>query len=112
MSVMRHYPFKASELTRVSHDPELFKRLLVDEPVSCIRSVSSITLGPGDTASEHSHPDDIELFYCVKGLVTVCGTSEPVKISEGDVLVIEPGERHSITEVAETTQLLYMRISR
>jgi quercetin dioxygenase-like cupin family protein len=108
---MREYLFDAARQAPVSHDPGLMKRVLVEEPVSCIRRISHITLNPGDTAKEHAHPDDHELFYCIRGLLTVSVSGESVTLKEGDVLVVDPGEPHSIVEVGAPTEILYMRVA-
>jgi quercetin dioxygenase-like cupin family protein len=108
---MRWYPFETATAAPVTHDPELTKHILMDERISCIRRISRIALNPGYTVSQHSHTDDNELFYCIRGRITVSVDEEPVFMKDGDVLVIEPGEAHAVTGIAEPTELLYMRVA-
>jgi quercetin dioxygenase-like cupin family protein len=108
---MRRDSFETATEAPVTHDPELTKHILMDERVSCIRRISSISLNPGYTVSLHSHTDDNEVFYCISGGITVSVDEQAVILQEGDVLVVEPDEAHAITGIAEPTELLYMRVA-
>lgn len=54
-------------LEPVSHDPGLAKKVLARDPLPSIKHISHIILQPGDSASEHSHSDYVEVFYCIRG---------------------------------------------
>ena len=51
----------------VSHDPGLKKKVLTRGTLPHVKHISQIILQPGDSASEHIHTDDIEVFYCIRG---------------------------------------------
>ncbi|MBI4949782.1 MAG: cupin domain-containing protein [Deltaproteobacteria bacterium] len=96
----------------IRHNPALVKRVLVDEPVSCLRHLSQAIFRPGDTAFTHSHEDAFEVFYCVKGECVFRVKGEEVLLKKGSCLVVEPGEAHSIEKVSKITELLFMLAER
>ncbi|MFC1769743.1 cupin domain-containing protein [Nitrospirota bacterium] len=106
---MKRYSLDTTPFTGVSHDPSLKKQVLMppgelDSPVH----ISHIILPPGATAIEHSHKDKNEIFYGIRGLIifTVNGKEEPLR--PGELVVVEPGESHSIKDVPEESEMLYL----
>lgn len=107
---MRRYTLEDAPERPVSHDPELTKRVLLEEPVSCIWSISHIVLEHGATATAHTHAGSSEVFYCVRGAVTFSVMGEPVLLRKGHLLVVEPGEEHAIVEVSAASEMVYMKV--
>jgi len=109
---MRRSDLKTSKVLPIRHNPALVKRVLLDEPVSCVRHLSQAVFRPGDTAFTHSHDDAFEVFYCVKGECVFRVKWEEVLLKKGSCLVVEPGEAHSIEKVSKITELLFMLVER
>jgi len=91
----------------ISHDPHLSKKVLMRNTLPYVKHVSHVILSPGCRVSEHSHSDGAEVFYCVRGKAIFFIKGETAETMKGHLLVIEPGEPHSIKEVIEETELLY-----
>ena len=94
----------------VSHDRGLKKKVLVRDPFPCIKNISHIILQPGDCASEHSHSDYVEVFYCIRGDAEFFIQGTTLSIRKGHLLFVEPGEVHAIQKVNEETELLYFHV--
>lgn len=109
---MQLFSLDRSPLEPVSHDPGLKKRVLIHNTLPHIKHISHIILQQGDMASEHVHIDTYEVFYCIRGNAEFLIKGEYVTIRKGDLLFVEPGEFHSITEIKEETELLYFRLSK
>lgn len=111
---MKIYSVDSSPLVPVSHDPALKKRVLAgpEEGISCVRHLSHLVLRPGDSASEHSHVDAYEVFYCLRGSVVFRVNGKDVTLKRGVCLVVEPLEKHSITPCSEESELFYFLVSR
>ena len=107
---MKHYTLDAAPERPVSHDPELKKRVLFPEGISCLRHISHIVLKAGSTASAHTHAETTEIFYCVRGAITLCVNHERTHLLPGHLLVIEPGEEHAIVEVPVESEMVYMMV--
>ena len=91
----------------ISHDPHLKKKVLTRNTLPYIKHISHATFQPGSTVSEHSHSDGAEVFYCIRGKAAFFINGETAVIMKGHLLIIEPGELHSISEILEETELLY-----
>lgn len=104
---MKIYTLESTPDVPVRHNPELKKKVLVPEGVSCLRHISHIILRPGDTAFIHSHPEHSEVFYCIRGEAVFGVNNKPVVLKAGSCLIVEPDEVHSIEEVVEETEVLY-----
>jgi quercetin dioxygenase-like cupin family protein len=98
-------------LEPVSHDAGLAKKVLARDPLPSIKHISHIILQPGDSASEHSHSDYVEVFYCIRGDAEFSVQGETLSIKKGHLLLVEPGEKHSIRNVKEETELLYLHVT-
>ncbi len=95
----------------VSHDLKLGKRVLARNPTPPITQISYIMLYPGDSSSEHSHVDYVEVFYCIKGDAEFSVQGKTLSIRKGHLLFVEPGEMHAIQKVNEETELLYFHVT-
>ncbi|GAB4390422.1 MAG: cupin domain-containing protein [Thermodesulfovibrionales bacterium] len=98
-------------LSPVSHDPGLMKKVLFGPgALPHLDAVSHIEFRAGDRASAHRHEDGHEVLFCVRGKMEVVVDGNPVTLSEGGCLVVEPGEAHSIERAEEGSRLFYFRV--
>ncbi len=107
---MKIYSLSKTPVEPVSHDPQLKKRVLVRDGIPHVRNISHVSLRAGDRASSHSHRDAFEILYCLRGRVIFEVEGRDVLVREGDCLVIEPSEVHSIPQVIEDTELFYFKV--
>ncbi len=91
----------------ISHDPQLKKKVLARDPVSNVNRISHVVLPLGSSVSEHSHAAIAEIFFCIRGKSTFSVEGKSFSVRKGHLIIIEPGELHSITGVMEETELLY-----
>ncbi|MBN1122282.1 MAG: cupin domain-containing protein [Anaerolineae bacterium] len=63
-------------------------------PDSNILSMNEAYLDPGREVEEHQHQDAEEIFFILGGRGTMLVDDEPVPLAAGNLLLIEPGERH------------------
>ncbi len=109
---MRRGSLKTSKTVAIRHNPALLKKVLIEEPVSCMKHLSQAIFKPGDTAFEHAHDDAFEVFYCIKGEIVFRVEGEEVLLEKGSCLVVEPKEAHSIETVVSEAELLFMLVER
>jgi len=95
----------------VSHDPGLKKKVLARDPLPSIKNINHIILQPGDRASEHSHSDCVEVFYCMRGDAEFSVQGKTLPIRKGHLLFVERGEMHAILEVKEESEFLYLHVN-
>ncbi len=93
----------------VSHDPALEKQVLLRD-VGTLRALSHIVLPAGSRVSTHSHRDMYEIFYIIRGSILFVVDNRAVELEAGTVLVVEPGETHSIEEVRKECEMLYVHV--
>ena len=60
------------------------------------RLFSRLTLNPGCSIGYHTHEEDAELFYILKGTAEYSDNGEIRTVTEGDVTVCPPGTGHGI----------------
>ena len=53
----------------------------------------------GQTCPMHGHKEKHETFYILKGQVSMTCAGKTQEMSEGDVLAVTPGEKHSFTGI-------------
>ena len=51
-------------------------------------------LAPGQEAEEHRHQDAEEIFFILSGQGMMLVDGQPVPLTTGNLLLIEPGEGH------------------
>ncbi|MFQ5585463.1 MAG: cupin domain-containing protein [Thermodesulfobacteriota bacterium] len=107
---MKHYALDRTPFEPVSHDPSLQKRVLIRDSLPGIKGLSSIVLTPGDDVPVHHHHDAYEVFYVLRGRLLFAVNAEDLLLKQGECLVVEPGEPHSIDIVHEESELLYFKI--
>lgn len=67
--------------------------------------VSRLPVGAtGDT--DHGHPTETEIFYCVEGTVEIFDGETRHELRPHDALVIPPGIPHTLTNVGRVPALL------
>jgi quercetin dioxygenase-like cupin family protein len=86
----------------VSHDPEILKRVLLRrDEVPPVLQYAVTTIAPGQVARSHAHADMFEIFLCNagKGIISIDGS--PHDITDGTLVVVEPGERHELSNLGD-----------
>lgn len=97
----------------VSHDPTLKKQVLAGEGIlRGIRNVSHIVLKPGSRVEGHSHDLGSEVFYFIRGRLSVEVAGRRIEISPGMLLIVEPYETHSFDHIEEETEMLYFFVNK
>jgi quercetin dioxygenase-like cupin family protein len=61
---------------------------------SNILSMNEAYLAPGQEVEEHQHQDAEEIFFILSGQGTMLVDGQPVPLTAGNLLLVEPGERH------------------
>ena len=93
----------------VSHNPDIGKRVMLDESVvPGLTNFSQAVFSSGQVAPGHLHEDMYEVFFVRRGsgVIVVDGTEYPLLPDE--CVVVEPGERHEIRNPnAQELVLLY-----
>lgn len=96
----------------VSHDPQIAKQVMLRRgDVPHLTAFSRSTLLPGQTAHAHEHRDMFEVFFVESGagLITISG--EEHRLTRGVCMLIEPSERHEITnDGASELVLIYFGV--
>lgn len=60
------------------------------------RMCSKITLPPGSSIGEHPHVDDAEIYYVLKGELTVTDDGDTFLLHAGDGVFTAQGGKHSV----------------
>lgn len=85
--------------------PEVCREYLVTEKIT----FGTSTLLPGQTgATDPGHPEGHEVFFCSRGHVIVYNrdSDRHYELKEGDILFIEEGEPHQISNVGLETAVV------
>ncbi|MDA8090075.1 MAG: cupin domain-containing protein [Nitrospiraceae bacterium] len=104
---MKYFRLEETPESPVTHSPDIKKRVFTKEPVSCVRHLSHVVLGPGDSAFAHSHEDGFEVFYCANGEAVFSINGKDFPLHAGDCMVVEPGDVHEIMPVNGKAELFY-----
>lgn len=84
--------FPAKELLAPSPDGS-FRRVIVhSDPIRMVATSFAV----GEIVRLHAHPGADEVFYVVSGSATFVVGGDEVTATEGDVIVVEPGEYHTL----------------
>ena len=89
-----------NELPRegVSHDPQITKQVMLRRgDVPHLTAFSRSVLLPGQTAHAHEHRDMYEVFFVESGAGLMTIADAPHPLERGVCMMVEPGERHEIT---------------
>lgn len=85
--------------------PEVCRQYLVTGKLT----FGSSTLLVGQTGGvDPGHPDSHEIFYCARGHVAVFNPASKkyYELNEGDILLIEEGEPHQISNIGTETAVV------
>ncbi len=68
-------------------------------------------LEPGQENDEHSHPENLHVFYVLDGSGTYLrGDDPPVEVHAGQCVIVPRGQRHGIRNTG-STRLSYLAVS-
>ncbi|MCX8094561.1 MAG: cupin domain-containing protein [Candidatus Goldbacteria bacterium] len=68
-------------------------------------------LNPGDEIKIHTHEDEKEIFYFIKGTPLLVAGNEKIRMTEGDGVVIDVKEEHAvINDTMDTVKLTFTKI--
>ena len=109
VKAMKKVPSDSVILSPVSHDKHLQKKVFLRKnDVQRILQWATAALEPGVTVSEHIHKDAREVFQILDGTIEAIIEGHSCSLSAGDVLVIDPGERHSFhNKSTESCSMIY-----
>jgi len=68
-----------------------------DDTLSLARTVLTVE----GIVPRHYHPDSREAYVILRGAATMVIAGTVLKVAAGDVILIEPGERHEVSGVAD-----------
>lgn len=72
------------------------KKILVDEIKNKGVVVQDVKIKPGETAKSHYHKKQTEIFYFLNENGKWLVNGDEVEVKKGDVLVIEPFDKHEV----------------
>lgn len=58
--------------------------------------VQVVELGAGQTISDHVHQNTREFYHVLTGSCLLTVNGEQIRLSPGDMLLVEPGDRHRL----------------
>jgi quercetin dioxygenase-like cupin family protein len=92
-------------------DHTLFQRVLgrgTEKPdlMRSLRGVSRITLPPGESNRQHSHPDEEQIYIVLRGRGEVQVGDEREPAEAGDVVYLPPDVIHGFTNTSSSTCVL------
>jgi mannose-6-phosphate isomerase-like protein (cupin superfamily) len=106
---MRFVPKSAGEFVPASHEdpknPGVLKNVLATKATLLDGKVQMINwarLPPGKSFQSHYHEDMQEIFILVAGTAEMTVGDESREAAAGDMIVVEPREIHSMTNVGQT----------
>ncbi len=68
-------------------------------------------LNPGDEIKEHSHIDEAEVFYFIKGTPQFLIDGKIIEVKEGDGIIVFPEEKHGVkNNTSEIIKLTFLKI--
>ena len=65
------------------------------------RLFAIMTIQPGDSIGYHSHQNEYEVYYILKGRAKIVDDGETYELEEGDMMQCKSGSSHSIENVGE-----------
>ncbi|MCP4848391.1 MAG: cupin domain-containing protein [Verrucomicrobiaceae bacterium] len=93
--------------TGVSHDPMIRKKVLIKKGrIPKLTNFSQSTIKPGQCCPPHQHPDMWEVYLVESGIGMMILNGEEIPVSQGDCLIVDPGEDHSMRNPSSKEDLL------
>jgi len=81
----------------VSHDPTIRKKVLIKNGrIPKLTNFSQSVLKPGQFCPKHIHSDMWEVYLVQHGTGSIMIGEEEIILKEGDCLIVDPGEEHSM----------------
>lgn len=101
------------EETGVSHDPSIRKKVFISKGrIPKLTNFTQSIIKPGQICPSHSHPDMWEVYLVQSGRGKIVLNGEELALREGDCLIVDPGEDHSMQnpDINEDLLLTYFGI--
>ena len=91
----------------VSHDPQITKQVMLRRgDLPHLTTFARSTLLPGQSARAHEHRDMYEVFFVESGAGMMTIGDAEHQLERGVCIMIEPGERHEITNNTDSELVL------
>lgn len=96
----------------VSHNPEIGKRIMLDQHAAPgLTGFSQTVFSSGQVASGHVHEDMYEVFFVRRGRGMILVDEKQFELLPNECVLIEPGEFHELSNpYAEELVLFYFGI--
>ena len=93
--------------TGVSHDPEIRKKVFIAKGrIPKLTNFTQSIIRPGQSCPAHVHPDMWEVYLVEAGEGRMVLNGEEIMLREGDCLIVDPGEEHSMQNSSPSSDLL------
>jgi mannose-6-phosphate isomerase-like protein (cupin superfamily) len=93
--------------TGVSHDLEIRKKVFIGKGrIPKLTNFTQSILKPGQSCPCHAHSDMWEVYLVESGEGRMVLNGEEIMLREGDCLIVDPGEEHSMQNCSSSKNLL------
>ena len=93
--------------TGVSHDPEIRKKVFIAKGrIPKLTNFTQSILKPGQSCPSHAHPDMWEVYLVESGEGRMFLNGQEIMLRQGDCLIVDPGEEHSLQNFSPIDDLL------
>jgi len=90
------------ETTKVSHNPNVTKQVLIGYgEIEHLTGFSRAVFPPGEIAYAHSHTNLTEIFFIESGEGTMTVDKETINLNPGMSIAVEPNEIHEINNTGD-----------
>lgn len=104
---MKIIRFEDALWSAVSHNPNIKKRLLLDDgEIPHITTLSQAVFRPGDIADAHAHEDMAEVFMVTSGSGSMRINGREYPLHSNVVVVAEPHDTHEIANTGTENLVL------
>lgn len=77
-----------------------------ESPLAMARAVTKKVL---ESEKLHSHKNGFEYYIFLKGKAELMVEDKKIKVSEGDIILVEPGEKHKLNKVIEEVDYITIK---
>lgn len=92
--------------TGVSHDPNIRKKVIIKNGrIPKLTNFSQSVIKPGQFCPAHVHPDMWEVYLVQYGEGTISIEGNDLEVKQGDCVIVDPGEKHSMQNRGKTDDL-------
>lgn len=108
---------RASELTKTAPENlrggngviNMIHFLNPEDSYNTGRMFSVATIPPGSSIGKHIHEGEFEIYYVLKGTVSVMDNDQPDVMNAGDCMICRDGDTHSIENKSnEDAEVLFV----